>query len=257
MKYTTCRIKDKVCYLYPIGDIHVGDKNFHGEGEAKLKAYIDHIARTKNARVFLMGDIINVATRTSKSNPFDQTMNLQEQIRYATELLMPVKDKIIGAITGNHEARLEDSVGYNPTTAICANLGIPYFGISAVVAFKVGVGRQPTVYHGYFHHTTGGGSTVGAAINRVDKLRQIVVNADFYVGGHNHRLGVFDTQTYEIDTNHGKIRRLRQVLVDAGSYLSWNGSYAESKQYPPSKLGSPRIRLSSEKQGVKDVHVSL
>lgn len=259
MKYHRVRIKHKHAYLYPIGDIHIGDKAFHGKkGEELLDGYIDFVRKTPNAYIFLMGDVLNVATRASKSSPFEQTMSLDQQIRFATEKFEPVKHKIIGAITGNHELRLKNFVGYDPTAALCANLNIPYFGYSVVVGFRVGKSeRQSNLYHGYFHHTTGGGSTQGAAINRVDKLRGIVANADFYVGGHNHRLITGEPMVWNIDGTHERVQPLRQVLVDSGSYLDWSDSYAEMKQMTPNKLGSPRLRLSGEKRQNKDIHVSL
>ncbi len=115
-------------------------------------------------------------------------------------------------------------------------------------------GESNQFYLGYFHHTTGGGATVGGKINRVDKMRQLMINADFYCGSHNHMLGAVPVAVPYFDKRLKNITLLKQILVDCGGYLEWNESYAEAKQLPPMKLGSPRIRLDGK---TKDLHISL
>ena len=256
-------IKDDHAYLIPIGDIHIGDRAFAKKSLKKLKGYIEWVEERDNARILLMGDIFNVATRNSATTPF-QTMSLKEEMEFALELFEPVKSKIIGAIDGNHEYRAIDYMDYSPLIPFCHALGIKYFEYSAAILFGVGrknkghkgkkLIRPNILYTIYAHHTTGGGSTIGGRINRVDKLRQIVVNADIYLGAHNHALITAPADVYVFDPLHKKVVRQRQYLVDCGSYLEWNGSYAEKRMYPPLKIGSPRIRLDGVR---KDVHVSI
>jgi len=256
-------IKDKFAYLIPIGDIHLGDSSFSDEAETKLRGYIKWIRSKSNARVILMGDVFNVATRTSVTSPF-QKLSLKEEMECALEIFKPIKDKIIGAIDGNHEQRATDFLNYSPLIPFCHILGTKYFQYSAVFKFGVGVTNKGTtgkprtapkvMYLIFAHHTTGGGSTVGGRINRVDKLRQILINADIYLGAHNHALINAPVEGFICDKMSGNITRHRQHIIDCGSYLDWQGSYAEMKMYPPQKLGSPRIRLDGSR---KDVHVSL
>ena len=257
-------VKDSVAYLYPISDVHLGSKDFDKEAEAKLGGYIKHVAETDNARITLVGDIMNCATRTTKGSPHEQLYGLQEQKAKAIELFEPVKDKIIAASEGWHEAKVDDFAGYTPTVGLCERLGVPYLGNSGVIVLGVGtMGRgeereeTPLVnYIIYQHHTTGGGSTPGGKMNRVDKLRSLVANADVYLGAHNHALGVMVAEIYVVDARTGRASPLRQVLVDCGGYVQWDGSYAERLQLPPFKRGSPRIRFDSRGKE-KDVHVAI
>ena len=238
-------------YLVPLGDIHIGDKHCDYN---LLQRNIDWIRDEPNAYTFLMGDILNTATRTSKSSPFEQDLTLQEQVEKAVELFTPIKDKIIGCISGNHEQRLSDLVGYDPLTAVCLALGVPYFGFSVALICNVGKTKKSIGYVGYMHHTTGGGATPGSKINRVNKLRSIVSNADFYCGGHNHALGVVPATTRTVDVIHKTIQVKKQYLIDCGGYLEWDESYAESKGLEPTKLGSPRMRLNGTR---RDLHCSV
>ena len=256
MRYGECSIKADVAYVLPISDIHIGDKAFDGIGYSKLCDNVEWVRNEPNARVFLNGDILNVATRSSASSPAAQSMNLQAQVELAVKIFRPIAEqgKIVGAIDGNHEDRLMDFVGYSPTTAICHQLKIPYFKYSAVMVYLVGKGRNTIAYSMYHHHTTGGGSTPGGKMNRVDKLRQLVANCDCYIGSHNHQLGVIPVTTRTVDVIHKKIHVVRQLLIDSGSYLQWDDNYSEAKMIPPVKLGSPRIRLNGKK---RDVHISV
>lgn len=235
----------------PLSDVHIGDYNC----DKKLfQRYIDWIYDNPNALCFLNGDIINLATTGSKSSVFDQERGLSWQVDTAVKMLFPIREKILGIITGNHEARLEAYAGFNPTELIAARLSIPYLGYSAIIDLKVHNSLDKKYnYIIYAHHTTGGGGhTPGGKINRVDLMRKLVSNADVYIGSHNHHLGVMPVLS--VYYQNGKIRQQRQMLVDTGSFLKWDGSYAEFKQLPPAKLGAPKIRLDGKKH---DIHCSI
>jgi hypothetical protein len=258
MIYLEAEIPEDVGYLIPIGDLHLGDKAFSKRSLEKLKGYVKWVKERSNARVILMGDIFNTATRVSKTSPFEQTEDEEE---WAYKLFSPIKDKIICVIDGNHEWRLIDFANYSILNSFAKRLGIKYAGISAVVNFKINKRKRGTIggvwreqYLIYAHHTRGGGALVGSKMNRVDKLRIMVANADVYLGAHNHQLGVMPVSVGIIDVRHKRVNYPKQWLVDCGSYLDWENSYAEKDQMPPVKLGSPRIRFDSLKH---DCHISL
>lgn len=271
MRVKEIKLRHNDVYLYPISDCHIGDKGFTKTSEEKLKGYIDFIKKTPNAYAVLVGDILNCSTRVSKTSPFDQTMDLKDQINKACEYLSPIKSKIWGAIQGNHENRLADFCGYSPMISICDRLGIDYMGDSGIYIIRMGCHSKKDAPRSsftiYTHHSTGGGKTPGSKINRIDAMRQIVANADCYLGGHNHMLGAVPAVTQMINPTTGKIEVQRQMLVDCGGYLEWDCTYAERMMLPPVKLGSPRIHLmikrndaklkSGDKETYKDVHISL
>lgn len=254
-------IPAKEAYLIPIGDIHVGDKSFGSRGMKLLLGYLDWVKKEPNARIFLMGDVFNCASRISKTSPFETDKN---EYTRAAEFFAPYKDKIIGAIDGNHEARVLDMFGMSPTQQFCRELGIAYCEWSCILRLNVGRHgkegakgeRVANTYHIYLHHTTGGGTTVGGKLNRVQKLTDIVEGVDVCCGGHNHQLACAPIEkNYPSLTGHD-VQRKRIWLVDCGSYLEWNGSYAERGQMAPTKLGSPKIWFSGNHHD-RDVHVSI
>jgi len=255
MKLITCSVPDDTAYLIPIGDIHIGDRAFGKKGRKKLLGYLDWVRERPNARIFLMGDILNCASRSSKTSPFESDSS---EYRQAVEIFKPYASQILGAIQGNHERRVADQFGFDPLESICRELGVPYCGLSAAIRLRVG--KRPAAdwywqtYHIYAHHTTGGGGSLGAALNRVAKLQDIIQGIDVYLGGHNHQL-VNGVRTVfrpgRTDLEEHKVH-----YVDCGSYLEYRDSYAEAGMYSPGKLGSPRLRFSGARDH-RDIHVSL
>jgi hypothetical protein len=270
MRVKILKTRSKEVFLVPIGDLHIGERAFNEESISKLEGYIKWIKDKPNAYTILMGDLINCSTIRSPGGPFAQNMGLQDQIEAATDYFKPIKNKILGAISGNHEQRLEPYCGYNPVISICDRLGTFYFGYEGVVIFRLGchgkerkngISNNRGSFVGYFHHTTGGGSTVGGKMNRVEVLRKILCDADFYCGAHNHMLGVVHTGIYKVNPTSERVEFLRQMIIDTGGYINYEDSYASMKELPPMKLGSPKIRLlikqKHDKSIDKDIHVSL
>jgi hypothetical protein len=251
---------DKV-YLVPLGDIHLGSK---GVDVAKLKGYINWIKETPNAYTFLMGDIWDIATLGSPTNPHYQKMNLNEAIKFAYELFSPIKDRILGAVTGNHEERLERYAGFNPLQSFCESWDIPYAGYSAVLRFRIGkyvrksgLTSPKVEYIFYIHHGTGSGSTIGGKLNRAVKLEDVFEGADAYLVGHNHAKALGEQSVAFLSkSGNGKatIQYKRKAYVDCGAFLTYDDSYAEMGALTPSHTGAVRLRMNGTK---KDLHISF
>lgn len=273
MRYLRTSVRGDCAYLIPIGDCHLGDKAFGKTGRKKLDGYIRWVQAHPNARIFLIGDIFNVASRVSKTSPFESRA---EEYNEAADIFRPVAKQIIGAIDGNHEARMLQMFGYSPLQALCAQLEVPYCQWSAVIEMNVGGVdyRDPkkshwNTYFVYCHHTTGGGGTLGNALNRSVKLQDIVQGIDVYCGGHNHNLATGQRTVFLPYPAGGRVIQKKVTYVDCGSYLDYEDTYAEQGMYVPGKLGSPRIRFagfrhvdhdgsrSAFDNPSRDIHVSI
>lgn len=260
MIYLENEISHKEAYIIPIGDLHFGDEAFQKKSYEKLKGYIQWVGERQNARVVLGGDIFNVATRASKTSPFNQRISATSEMDEVVSLLEPIKSKIAGAIDGNHEARLQDYMDISLIQVLCSRLNVPYMGMSGVINFKVNK-KKPNAggmwnenYYGYFHHSTGGGSTIGGALNRTEKLQNIVEGCDFYCSFHSHKLSHAKMLIYKANPRSKKVEERSIDYVTCGGYLSYKDSYAEQGMMRPTKLGSPRIRLDGNRH---DVHISI
>lgn len=256
MDFIEVTVPSEKAYCLPVGDIHWGDKAFKTTGKGKLKGNLDWLQEHQDhAFGILMGDIYNVAGRNEKTSPFESDPNEYDE---AVEFFRPYAPLFKGAITGNHENRMENQYGLNPLKTFCSFLNIPYLGASALV--RIQVGKRPDSnwywqsYYLAIHHTTGGGGTLGNALNSVAKLEKVIAGCDVYAGGHNHQLVTGVRQTYCPTTNGPQMRKVH--YVSCGSYLDYQNSYAETGMMAPGKLGSPRIRLNGVRDH-HDVHISI
>jgi hypothetical protein len=254
MNFVHITVPEAKAYILPIGDIHWGDKAFKRYGREKLRGNLDW-AVEHDAKVVLMGDIFNIAGKDSKTSTYD---NNPDEISEASEFFLPYAPIIVGGIRGNHERRIVNNYGFDPMKLFAERIGIKYLGISALL--RIQVGKRPDSdsywnnYYMYIHHTTGGGGTIGNALNAVSKLEGIMPGCDIYAGGHNHQL-VTGSQSRYYPTYTGP-KQKKVHFVSCGSYLDYPESYAEEGMMRPGKLGSPRIRLNGERDR-HDVHISI
>jgi hypothetical protein len=256
MDFIQVSVPTDKAYCLPIGDIHWGDKAFKQIGRAKLKGNLDWLREHEDhAFGVLMGDIYNVASRTSKTAPWESN---PEEYEEAEDFFTPYADLFKGAIRGNHENRMVDAFGTDPLKTMCKHLKIPYLGVSALL--RIQVGQRPdsnSFWQNYYmaiHHTTGGGGTLGNALNSVAKLEKVISGCDVYAGGHNHQLVTGVRQSYTPLPSGPQMRKVH--YVSCGSYLDYPQSYAEAGMMSPGKLGSPRIRFNGLRDR-HDVHVSI
>lgn len=255
MKYVECEIPEKVGYLIPISDTHLGDKSFSKASEQKLFGYLKWIKKHPNSRILLLGDIFNCNTRESAGSPFEQTSN---EFQRAVEIFEPYRDQIIGGIIGNHSYRLVNYADVNMMQMFCMALKIPYLGFSSVIRFKIGKRKDGNRflqnYLVYAHHSCGGGDSIGSKLNRASKLQEVVEGVDAYLVAHNHALAAAPMDIFYPSLQGKKVEKKKRWYISCGGYIDYADSYAEMKMMAPTHLGSPRIRFDSNKH---DIHVNL
>ena len=97
--------------VYPLGDVHIGSKEF----DLKLfQQWIEMVKSDPNGAVVIVGDVMNMGLRNSKSNVYEEKLSPMEQKEFCYELLSPISEKIIAGCPGNHEYRMVKEVGTNP-----------------------------------------------------------------------------------------------------------------------------------------------
>ena len=219
--------------LYGLGDIHLGDINCELD---KFKAVVEEIRLNPNAKVIIMGDLLNCATKSSVGKAvYDEYMKSDDQWALALELLGPIKDKIVGMLIGNHEFRLEKE-GFNPIKALCLALGVQYLGYSTMLNVKV-AGKVTTVYATHGH----GGGSRGSIIGKLNKLAEVAV-ADIYMRGHSHQLIYHRTVVRVVED--GKLVDKERLVVDTGSFLKYDEGYAEMSNLPMVRSGCAIIKFN-------------
>lgn len=232
-------------HMYPLGDIHLGSPNC---AEPVLDEWLQYIVDTDGTSLLNTGDNLNSALRDSVSDVYEEQYTVQVARQNLTEKFRPVAEaeKLDAIIDGNHEWRILRAVGDSPNSAVADALGVAYSPAALYVVYHVG----DQEYGVYLRHGNGGGTTMGAAVNRLEKQERIV-DADVYISGHTHTQVAFPKETF---TRVGdRMVRRKRMFVSSGSFLGYE-DYAKIAGYPPAHIGAPRVFLDGRKH---DVHASV
>lgn len=251
--------KFKELVVVPISDVHMGNPLF------SLKHFnytIDFIKEHESAYTMLNGDMIEAITRTSIGDIFSQEDTPQVQAHKIAELLMPIKDKILGMTTGNHEERIYKATGVDMSLEISDRLGVPYNPDGLIIKLSFGSGNshnpnKPYVFKHYMTHGYGGARTTGAKVAKIERIMAwlsepmdwITMSHDHTVDAHPKVMLGMDERSHDVKINGesvpfkvGKVSAKRCVLVKSNAYLKWGG-YAEMGGFPPSDMTAPVVRL--------------
>lgn len=241
---------EKEIYVHPIGDVHIGSS------ECDIQSFRKYVQKIRelpaNHRVILLGDIIENATRYSVGDGvYAQKYYPDAQLDQAVEILKPIRARIDGMVSGNHENRTKKEVGLDLSRVLADRLKIRrvYDPAQVLVQYTVdGVEFLVFAFHG-----AGGGGTIGSIITKSIKRKEIFDQADLYLSGHVHIKASYIGSKTRVQG--GKIYRDHQAHIITGSYLEYGGYGAEAG-YTPQANGMTQARLYVE-NGTKKIEVTI
>lgn len=243
-----CVPKKKYAELVAWGDVHFGARNCNVK---KAKGYLDFALKNKQY-VLGMGDYLDCGTKTSiGAGAYENLLNPQEQMEEMIEWLRPLAKKglLLGLLTGNHEERIYNATGFEPTSLMAKELGVPFLGGACYLILRVG----KVNYKAYVVHGRSGARLPQTKLLACRRLADIAT-ADLYLMGHVHSLETNASIYFDANlSSRHRVRNTRHFVI-TGSFLEYENSYAETACMVPSRTGSPKIILEGEK---KDIHVSL
>ena len=220
-----------------LGDCHLGSPQFDQPRFLKMVEY----CLKNRLYVFLMGDMIELATRHSVgAGIYEQDFNGQTQYEQMVEWLKPLAkyELILGLLRGNHEERCYKEAGVDVSKAMARELVVPYLGDACWNSFRVGC----ETYTIYSLHGRTGSKFDGTALLALERLAA-PFHADLVVMGHAHK--VINSSILMQIVLHGSVREHKKHLLITGSYLRYGG-YAQTFGLPPSKLGSPKVKFFAD-----------
>lgn len=219
--------------IYVLSDMHIGDAN---ADLPTLNKIIEHIKNTPNMYVILLGDILNTALKTSKSDIYSETLNVMDAQKLALQLLLPIKDKILAMTPGNHENRVWKEVGVDLSLWLAEKLEVQdryrNNNIALTIQFGSDVNGNPFRLNIFGQHGAyGGGRRLGAAMNALEDLDGIVGNADIYIRAHTHQ-PIQGSRNIFLFDDKGNMHRRTKYYFNSPSVLNYGG-YAAEKGYKP------------------------
>lgn len=237
--------------IHVFADEHIGDKFCDLE---RLRERIEYVKNTPNAFALLNGDIMDTATKTSIGDVETRTHNVMQGLEEAIDLFYPIKDKICGMTTGNHEMRLYKKEGIDYSKLLAMNLGVvDKYSDGAILVFlsfgKKGEGcpsghpDRRRCYSVFALHGTCGGRKEGGKINQMIDMANIV-DADVYIHSHTHTSASVKDNFLRVDRTNKSYVVAERLFVNNGANLDYGG-YGEQMGYKPGSKTSPVIILNA------------
>jgi len=217
---------------------------------------VNFVREDNECYCFFNGDLCESSIRTSKGDIFRQVGTPQDQRDWVIEQLLPIKDKILGMTTGNHEERINKETGIDISADIAQALGVPYRPEGMLHKLSFGSGshwhkEKPFVFWGYISHGYGGARTKAAKAVKVERMSSWV-HADYYAMSHDHVVNVSPNIRLIADNRGflnketgfftGKVTAHREMLIKTNAFVKFGG-YAEMGGFSPSDLCTPIIHL--------------
>jgi predicted phosphodiesterase len=243
--------------IIPLGDFHLGAEECD---ESEILRTIEYIRTKENAFCLLIGDLVENATRGSLGDVFGQMATPQNQLNALVKILSPIRDKILGICTGNHEERTYKESGIDVTEELSHRLGLNnvYRKNGGYLFLSFGVNRRRTnkrhTFRIYFTHGHGGGGTTGASVNRNENMKNIV-DADVYFSGHTHKPASINGVYLVGDERTKKLKQVNRLFVTTTSYLKYGG-YGQRARYTPTPISQEIIGLVIVKRGEEELKLA-
>lgn len=238
---------DRPITIFPISDVHFGALEHMNDAWVKFCKMIED---TPDAYIILGGDLVNNNVRTCGFvNPYDELVRPREQKHRMVEYLKPIKDKILCAVSGNHEARSLKDDDIDITYDIMTKLDIEDLYRPNMCFMKVSLGHRKgdnTPIQSYTFgvtHGAGGGIYTGATVNRNERFGNVIEGLDCLVVGHTHKGTVSKPSKIVIDRKNNRVGMSHYTVVSMVSWLNYGG-YAMQKMLLPSHVADPqRLKL--------------
>lgn len=226
--------------------------------ETAWREFRTKVLEDPDAYIILAGDLLNNATRNSVSNIFEETMRPREQKRLMAEMLLPLRDRILCAVPGNHEGRSGKDADDDPVYDIMCKLDLEDLYRENIAFLKIQIGnvegagiKNPT-YILTVAHGTGGGILTGGAVNRAERFGYAIDGCDVLITGHVHKPFTTYPGKIKIDAFNNKVSVKPFHVVSCSSWLEF-GSYAAKKMLLPAGHVAQKIVLSGTAKNIQIV----
>ena len=214
--------------IYPIHDLHYGNRQFNLDKWKKLK---EEILSQPNRYCVMVGDMMEMAIPGSKSDVFHQTVPPDAQKEWVAYEMGELKDRINAVVSGNHEHNRATKIcGLYPLYDACcwAKIQDRYRENFAVV--DIGVGNRGGSDKRQYHY-------VGFLTHKARDMKNwstvdTLEGFDFLVYGHDHDPKEHSRAHLVYDSKNKNVITKQIETVNAGSFLKY-GDYAARAAYRP------------------------
>lgn len=260
--------------IIPIGDVHIGSAACD---EGLFRTVVNRIAKEENTYTILMGDyceFINTKDKRFEPEilaPWISVADLVDlgraQRDYFLDIVLPIADKVLCVLEGNHEAQFkrntERDVYSEIVTAIKQRgkhpvdepLGVEMSGWLRTTFNK---GGPMKVYRWRLHHGFVGGRLAGAkALNMQRWLWNH--DCDFALFGHSHNISIQPESVEYLDCGGNVRQKIRRGAFTGTFMRSYNEDgppiYSERRGFFPMPVGGVEIEIRPHTKAARKVRM--
>ena len=102
-------------------DLHLGSKKCNYDA---IRSRVNRVKENEHVYAIVLGDLLNNSTKTSVGDVYEEELTPMQQVKLAVSTFEPIKDKILGVCSGNHERRSYKTEGVDLLYFMCSELGI-------------------------------------------------------------------------------------------------------------------------------------
>lgn len=242
--------------IVPLADAHYGSREFN---ETRWHEAIKRIQDDPDCYCVLVGDLLDTALRSSVGDVYRAMASPREQKEWLINELKPIKDKILGAVGGNHERRMIRETDSDPLYDVMLALGRENVYRQSLCFMQVkltsksnGKDKQRQEFSFLLTHGVGGGQYIGSSANRVQNFAMSFEGIDCVVSGHTHKPVTFPVNKLVFED--GRVRSKQFVVAVASSFLDYGG-YPAEKMMQPAAHTLTEIILTYTHRGRKAIRV--
>ena len=254
-KRISYKSKSAVFRLYCLGDIHAGVVHC---AEDKIRKKVKEIAADPFALWVGMGDYMEAIAPNDPrfdigiiADWVEKTNVAESERKWVRDLFMPIKDKCLGLLTGNHEETVRLKNNQDVYLDLCRDLDVPRLGYSCFIwllfeRMRENIKWDTQGFVCHFEHGSGAAQTEGGKMMRLKKTLDYF-DADIYGMGHLHDIKTLTSPRLGIDK---ALHIKQQVRVGAitgswfrGYFESETPSYVEKHGYSPAVIGCPVFEI--------------
>lgn len=212
--------------------------------EKEWMDFLKMVQSTPNVYLTLGGDLLNNGLKNSLTNVYRERYMPGEAKRLMAQMLEPVRDRILCAVSGNHERRTLKEVDCDITYDIMSKLDLEHLYRENIAFVKIQMGQpenengvktsgtQRPTYTLVVTHGAGGGVLTGSAVNRNERFGYIIDGMDALIVGHTHKPFTTQPGKIKIDTRNNKVSIAPFKVISTTSWIDYQG-------YPVQKMLLP------------------
>jgi len=224
--------------VHVLGDLHIGNPN---TDHRRIAREVEAIKNSED-KVILAGDLVDGIFWGGESQS-EQSLNLSEQRGALRGIFRSLRDKIVVAVSGEHDDKWASKTGGSPYEILAGETGAPY--VRGIAEVEAQVGEED--YNVVVAHKMRGHSMYNKNHPTMRMSKFNLPGGDVYVSAHNHQKQISQEAVREIGN---KTRQVTHIAIGPYKTKDGYGDRSGFVEQGDEQLGGASFRMHSKRKKV-------